>query len=126
MLFFRTANFQQLTLFSQSQFLFIIQQLALLIFEFLDLNPLSANPTKWSSTLKQFVGNFPTNCLRVFDHFLELALKGLMILALCQRTDKFGYLVVERVNVFVRMQVSCFERRVKRVNLEWQVKIAKY
>ena len=77
MLFFRTANFQQLTLFSQSQFLFIIQQLALLIFEFLDLNPLSANPTKWSSTLKQFVGNFPTNYLRVFDHFVGLALKGL-------------------------------------------------
>ena len=49
-----------------------------------------------------------------------------MILALCQRTDEFGYLVVEQVNVFVKMQVSCFERRVKRVNLEWQVKIAKY
>ena len=41
------------------------------------LNPLSANPTKWSNTLKQFVGNLPTNCLSVFDHFVELALKGL-------------------------------------------------
>ena len=41
------------------------------------LNPLSANPTKWSSTLKQFVGNLPTNCLSVFDHFVILALKGL-------------------------------------------------
>ena len=40
-------------------------------------NPLSANPTKWSNTLKQFVGNFPTNCLSVFDHFMNLALKGL-------------------------------------------------
>ena len=40
-------------------------------------NPLSANPTKWSNTLKQFVGNLPTNCLSVFDHFVELALKGL-------------------------------------------------
>ena len=29
------------------------------------LNPLSANPTKWSNTLKQFVGNLPTNCLSV-------------------------------------------------------------
>ena len=37
------------------------------------LNPLSANPTKWSNTLKQFVGN----CLSVFDHFEKLALKGL-------------------------------------------------
>ena len=38
---------------------------------------LSANPTKWSNTLKQFVGNLPTNCLSVFDHFVILALKGL-------------------------------------------------
>ena len=40
-------------------------------------NTLSANLTKWSSTLKQFVGNLPTNCLSVFDHFVGLALKGL-------------------------------------------------
>ena len=40
-------------------------------------NPLSANITKWSNTLKQFVGKLPTNCLSVFDHFVELALKGL-------------------------------------------------
>ena len=32
------------------------------------INPLSANPIKWSNTLKQFVG----------DHFVESALKGLM------------------------------------------------
>ena len=31
------------------------------------LNPLSANPTEWSNTLKQFVGKLPTNCLSVFD-----------------------------------------------------------
>ena len=41
-------------------------------------NPLSANPTTWSNTLKQFVGNLPKNCLSVFDHFAELALKGLL------------------------------------------------
>ena len=40
-------------------------------------NPLSANPTKWPNTLKQFVGKLPTNCLSVFDHFVKLALKGL-------------------------------------------------
>ena len=40
-------------------------------------NPLSANPTKWSNTLKQFVGNLLTNCLSVFGHFVGLALKGL-------------------------------------------------
>ena len=39
--------------------------------------PLSASPTKWSNTLKQFVGNFPTNCLSVFDYFVGLKLKGL-------------------------------------------------
>ena len=42
-------------------------------------NPLSANPTKWSNTLKQFVGNLPTNCLSVFDHFVKLVLKVLKI-----------------------------------------------
>ena len=40
------------------------------------INPLSANPTKWSNTLKQFVGNLPANCLSVFDDFAGLALKG--------------------------------------------------
>ena len=44
----------------------------------LNFNPLSANPTKWSNTLKQNVGNFPTNCLRVFDHFVKLAFKELI------------------------------------------------
>ena len=43
------------------------------------MNPLSANPTKWSNILKQFVGNLPTNCLSVFDHFVKLALKGLKV-----------------------------------------------
>ena len=41
-------------------------------------NSLSTNPTKWSNTLKQFVGNLPTNCLSVFDHFMRLALKELI------------------------------------------------
>ena len=40
-------------------------------------NPFSANFTKLSNTLKQFVGKLPTNCLSVFDHFVGLALKGL-------------------------------------------------
>ena len=43
----------------------------------LKINPLSANFTECSNTLKQFVGNLPTNCLSVFDHFVGLALKGL-------------------------------------------------
>ena len=46
------------------------------------INPLSANPTKWSNTLKQFVGKLPANCLSVFDDFVKLVLKGLR--NLCQ------------------------------------------
>ena len=42
------------------------------------LNLFNANPTKWSHTLKQFVGKLLTNCLIVFDHFGGLVLKGLM------------------------------------------------
>ena len=37
------------------------------------------NPTKWSNTLKQFIGNLPTNCLSVFGHFVWLALKVLKV-----------------------------------------------
>ena len=44
----------------------------------LGVNSLSINPTKCSNTLKQFVGNLPTDCLIVSDHFVILALKGLM------------------------------------------------
>ena len=43
------------------------------------VNPLSANPRTWSNTLKQFVGNSPTNCLSVFDHFVILGLKWLTV-----------------------------------------------
>ena len=46
----------------------------------ISLNLLSTNPTKWSNTLKQFVGKLPANCLSVFDHFVILALKGLIII----------------------------------------------
>ena len=45
--------------------------------DFAQINPLSANPTKWSNTLKQFVGSLPTNCLSVFDHFVGLPLEWL-------------------------------------------------
>ena len=43
------------------------------------VNPVNANTTKWSNTLKQFVASLPTNCLSVFDHFVGLALKRLSI-----------------------------------------------
>ena len=41
------------------------------------VNPLSANPTKGSNTLKQFIGWQPTNCSSVFDYFVGLTLKSL-------------------------------------------------
>ena len=43
----------------------------------LNNNPLNANPEKWSNTLKQIVGNLPTICLSVFDHFMNLVLQGI-------------------------------------------------
>ena len=42
---------------------------------FRTFNSLSANPTKWSNTLKQL----PTNCLSLFDYFVGLLLKRLRI-----------------------------------------------
>ena len=40
------------------------------------INPLSANPTKWPNTLKQFIGKLPTNCLSVFGLLWNWYLKG--------------------------------------------------
>ena len=44
-----------------------------------DNDYLGANPVRWSNTLKQFVGNLSTNCLRVCDHLVLLALKELIL-----------------------------------------------
>ena len=68
-------------------------------------NPLSAKPTKWSNTLKQFVGKLATNCLSVFDHFVGLALKGL----------RFSLKVLAKINIktFIR-----FELPIKRTKLK--------
>ena len=54
-----------------------IEQKKMFFFVPLSLNPLSANPTKWPNTLKQFVSKLQTNCLSLFDDFVRLALKGL-------------------------------------------------
>ena len=54
------------------------------------LNPLMANITKWSNTLKQFVGKLATNCLSVFDHFVGLALKELNNVAEIMTYDNFA------------------------------------
>ena len=67
------------------------------------VNSSSVNPTKWSNTLEQFVGKLPKNCLSVFDHFVELAVKvlanlrvrgykGYMHFSYLQITNKFQHL----------------------------------
>ena len=63
-------------------------------FNTVEFNPLSANPTKWSNTLKQFVGNLPTNYLSVFDHFVKLARKGL------KRLHAFKELKLQRCFIY--------------------------
>ena len=45
------------------------------MFKIKKFKPLSANLTKWSNT-QTIRGNLRTNYLSVFDHFIELALKG--------------------------------------------------
>ena len=44
---------------------------------FSNYQPFKRHPTKWSNTLKQFVGM--TNCLSVFDHSVKLVLQRLNI-----------------------------------------------
>ena len=43
---------------------------------FMYFNPSSANPAKWSNTLR-IRRQKPTNCLSVFDHFVRMVPKGL-------------------------------------------------
>ena len=52
-------------------------------------NHLSANSTKWSNTLKQFIGNLLTNFLSVFDQFVGLVLKGLITSEMNRETKSF-------------------------------------
>ena len=73
-LFFNINVLRAVNIYSDSAIR--LDQFAGLIFPL--INPLNANPTKWSNTIKQFVGNLPTNCLSVFVHFVALALKGLI------------------------------------------------
>ena len=53
--------------------------------------------TKWSNTLKQFVGNLSTNCLSVFDHFVGLAPKGLKVTTQKnRRSQNFDFLSLKK------------------------------
>ena len=61
---------------------------------------LTQNATKWPSTLKQFIGNLPTNCLSLFDHFVKLALKGSNFFALSHGEKKKLYLIINCVTFY--------------------------
>ena len=62
--------------------------------KFIPIKPLSTSLikiVKYTETIcrhRQFAGNSPTNCLIVFDHFVELALKGLIYKLLCIRSKQ--------------------------------------
>ena len=82
-------------------------------------NFLSANPTKWPNTLKQFVGNLPTNFLSLFDHFAKLALKGLKATlqssSLEQRVWNVSQMKSHRktpmMSFFSEVQAQCFVKK---------------
>ena len=74
------------------------------------VNPLSANPQKWSNTLKQFVCNLPTNCLSLFDNFMNLALKvSTLVFASFDDYRQISLLVLsefERINQLLFLLIS--------------------
>ena len=62
------------------------------------INPLSANPRKWSNTFKQFIGNLSTDSLSMLDHFVELALTELREVLLWWYTNSC---TVRNKNIFL-------------------------
>ena len=65
-----------------------------------NLNALSTNFTQWSNTLKQLVRKLLRNCLTVFDHFVGLALKGLIlaIKRFISRREKPDFLISDNIH----------------------------
>ena len=66
------------------------------------VNPLSTNAAKWPNTLEQFVGKLATNCLSVFGHFVNLALKGLKSVSL----SKFATLLKAEYRPLIKFHVN--------------------
>ena len=62
-------------LFELCYYAIVFNKFMWMLIIWLFFNPSSAKFTKWSNTLKRFVGKL--NCLSVFDYFVGLALKGL-------------------------------------------------
>ena len=71
------------------------------------VNPLNANSTKWSNTFHQFFGKMPTSCLSMFDHFVGLALKGLM--CCCETGFSLLQTVLSSSESFSRVFIFVFD-----------------
>ena len=88
------------------------------------INHSSANPTKWSNTLKQFIGNLSMNWLIVFDHFVGLALKRLTISYLLF-SSKESWTETETnrskryINKILCMNEGMFINAVEKVHVKW-------
>ena len=89
-------------------------------FFFSRINPLSTNPTKWSSTLKQFVGKLPTNYLSVFDHFVKLAFKGLISFLQHQIDDNSNFRMsfFENIVVICQPRVDIYNNKIRKKLIE--------
>ena len=66
--------------------------------------PLSANPTKWSNTFKQFACKLRANCLSLFNHFVGLALKES---TLSYITSKNGKTHFKSIAAFAAKHLKC-------------------
>ena len=85
---------------------------------YLNLNPFGANFTKSSNTLRQLVGNLPTNCLSVFDHFVGLVLKRLITLAVNSVFMFFYSEVFSRRYSLIKLSGKVCEIRSKNLTME--------
>ena len=71
-------------------------------------NTLNVNFTKWSNTVKQFVGNLPKNYLSVFDHFVEFVLKGLRIFLVFKWRFEVGLLLLCYKQIYINTKQRHF------------------
>ena len=87
--------------------------------EFLTLT----NPTKWSNTLKQFVGKL--NSLSVFEHLVGLASKGSKVFILQKRQPTLAETKLHKISVIYRKAIlwnthinTCFEELLYNVTFD--------
>ena len=87
--------------------------------EFLTLT----NSTKWSNTLKQFVGKL--NSLSVFEHLVGLASKGSKVFILQKRQSTLAETKLHKISVIYRKAIlwnthinTCFEELLYNVTFD--------